>query len=238
VAGDHAALCGLTALGLMGVDIPRRLARDERVWVRVPSGQHWPNRPELCLVRAAQSAPTRLIDHMLVVDPAWCWVQMGAWATLDEMVEMADALMRRHRPVTTLDHLRDTVSSAGRVKGVRLARAALELARPGTDSTPETDVRLLLVRSGLPTPVVNLPIRDRTGQILYLLDLAYEEQKVAAEYDGLYHVQSQAQMSADLTRRRYLEDLGWRLITVSAADLAHAPGSIVASVRAALASRS
>jgi len=56
---------------------------------------------------------------------------------------------------------------------------------------------------------------------------------VAIEYDGAYHT-DRTQMNKDTTRRRLLEDQGWRIISVTSLDLATDPAGIVASVRCAL----
>ena len=76
---------------------------------------------------------------------------------------------------------------------------------------------------------------DSSGQ--YFLDLGYEQYMLGIEYDGAYHVGDRGQMYRDATRRRILEDLGWRIITVTAADLYRDPSSVVHSVYKALLSR-
>jgi hypothetical protein len=237
LAGPAAVVCGATGLALAGVDLPQRLTGDERIWLRVPPDQRWPDRPEVRLVRSLQSAPSCLVQGLPTLSLAHCWVQLATVADLDDMVRLADGLTRRRHPITTIEALRRALDNLGPARGVRLARSALELARPGTDSPPETDLRLLLVRAGLPAPTVNLPIRDVTGRVIYWLDLGYDWALVAIEYDGAIHVGNREQMEADIVRRRRLEDLGWRIITVSRADLAHRRSDVVRSVRDALAHR-
>jgi hypothetical protein len=237
VAGPQAALCGSTALRLAGVDLPARLERDPRIWIQVPPGVRGPRHPQIRLVRPRLPAPVVLWRQLRVVALTHCWLQVAAEANLDELVEIGDAMTRRRQPVATRAALADAVAQAGSRRGICLARAALQLIVGGTDSTPETDVRLLLVRAGLPVPVVNLAIRDQSGRILYWLDMAYPWAKLAIEYDGAIHVADQARMQRDIARRRRLESMGWRIITVSAADLLNNPLEIVATVRAALSQR-
>jgi very-short-patch-repair endonuclease len=148
------------------------------------------------------------------------------------LVELADALTRRHRPATTTAALAAALGRHDRARGAAKARTALALCVAGTDSIPETDLRLLLVRAGLPTPEVNLPVK--VGRETLYLDLAYKDKRAAAEYDGAYHVGDRGQMQRDAARRRALEDLGWRIITVTAADLVTDPAGVVASIRQAL----
>jgi len=233
-AGAKAAICGVTALQLAGVDIPMRLARDTRIWVQVPHSQHWPCRNEVRLIRPRDPAPVATIQQFPCVQLPYCWLQLAPECTVDELVELADAMMCRQRPVTSMRHMEQMVNAAPGAKGIQRARMALELACEGTDSIPETDLRLLLVRAGLPCPIVNLPIYDDFGRVVYLLDLADEQTKTAIEYDGAIHVSDRKKMESDATRRRYLEDQGWRLVTVTSADLVRNPLGVVDSVRRAM----
>ena len=233
-AGKDAAICGATALRLREVDLPARLVRDTRVWIQVPECQTWPRRAEVRLVRTNRVGAVRLHSGLPIVDLPSCWLQLAPESTIDELVEVADALMRRKHCFTNQAQLAATIDSHQGSPGIRKARIAFDLSRTGTDSIPETDLRLLLVRGGLPAPVVNLPITDAWGQVLYILDLAYEGAKVAIEYDGAYHVGNRQQMEQDAVRRRYLEDHGWRVITVTSTDMFTDPDGIIASVRKAL----
>lgn len=236
-AGGKAAICGVTALQWAGVDIPSRLARDTRIWAQVPHSQHWPCRDQIRLVRPREPVPITTIRQIPCVQLPYCWLQLASECAVDELVELADAMTCRQHPVTTLNLLGAATNTTPGARGIVSARAALRLARPGTDSIPETDLRLLLVRAGLPCPVVNLPIFDDLDRVLFWLDLAYEESKTAIEYDGAVHVSDRRQMESDATRRRILEDQGWRLITVTSSDLVKNPLSIIASVRRALTRR-
>ena len=233
IAGPAGAVCGPTSLSLAEVDLPLRLVRDTRVWVQVPKQQTWPRRAGVRLVRSPHPGPIRLLRGLPSLAFPYCWLQLAAEANLDELVELADAMTCRQHPIVTKASLASAVESRSHVKGIANARIALDLCREGTDSIPETDLRLLLVRAGLPVPVVNLPILDGTGRVVYYLDLAYESKKVAIEYDGAYHT-DRAQMNRAAIRRRALEDQGWRIITVTSLDMATDPAGIIASVRQAL----
>lgn len=237
VAGPQAAICGVTALRFVGVDLPQRMARDPRIWIQVPYNQHWPRSNQLRLVRARRPGVTALLNRIPIVELPVCWFQLAAESSLDEMVELADAMTCRQHPVTSLQSLWDVVERHVGARGVTTARAALELAMELTEAIPETDLRLLLVRAGLKCPVVSFAIRDRTGRVVFWLDLAYPEAKLAIEYDGAIHVGDRSRMERDQQRRRALEDLGWRIITVTARDMAQDPLGVIRSVSAALAER-
>jgi len=234
ISGEKAAIGGVTALQWAGVDLPSRLARDTRVWVQVPHSQHWPCRDQIRLVRPRESAPITSIKQIPCVSLPYCWMHLAPECSIDELVEIADAMTCRQHPVTTLSLLDAAIATMPGTKGINRARTALRLACPGTDSIPETDLRLLLVRAGVPRPTVNLPIRDDCDRVLFWLDLADEETKTAIEYDGAVHVGDRGRMEYDATRRRILEDRGWRLITVTASDLVNNPLTIIESVHRAL----
>lgn len=232
IAGPEAVLCGASSLRLAGVDLPSRLVRDPRTWILVPQHQTWPHRPEVRLVRTSKNVALTQIRGVTSLSLPHCWIQLAGEASLDEMVQIADAMICRQRPVTTKEDIGEAIASSPGTRGVRKAHKAFQLCMPGTDSVPETDVRLLLVRAGLPTPMVNLRIED-TSRRWYFLDLAYAEHKVAVEYDGAIHA-NRTHVQRDVTRRRVIEDLGWRIITVTSEDLLNDPVGIVNSVRKAL----
>ena len=73
------------------------------------------------------------------------------------------------------------------VAGLRLLRKSLGLARVGVDSPPETRLRLLFGRSGLPAFEPNYVLLDEQGTPLWI-DLACPEFRLAVEYDGGHHL--------------------------------------------------
>ena len=103
----------------------------------------------------------------------------------------------------------------GRVRGIRAAREALELVRPGADSPQESRLRARLVLDGVPEPAVNPCIRLATGQRLRV-DLVWAEAKVAVEYDGDQHRTDRRQWREDRERDAALRAEGWEVIRVTA----------------------
>src|SRR5690606_27406781 len=90
------------------------------------------------------------------------------------------------RPMTTLDAIRDRLRAWGRFPGCTSVRAALALAREKVESPKETETRLLIIRAGLPEPVVQFEVRDG-GRLVARIDLAYPDLKIAIEYEGDEH---------------------------------------------------
>ncbi|MFB9909391.1 endonuclease domain-containing protein [Allokutzneria oryzae] len=137
------------------------------------------------------------------------WLRSGA-VDVDELHELVS---RRH------DH------------GVRLGRQAMELVDPRAESIPESELRVLLRMAGF-SPVPQLVVRAGT-KFVARVDLGFEEERVAVEYDGAWHGET-AQLTRDRQRLNDLQEAGWRVVSITAALLRKNPGWVVAAVRDAL----
>ena len=167
----------------------------------------------------AESATITVVSGLPVLSAVETWCQVSAQLSLDDLVVMADGLVRRKKPVATVDQLRDAVAGySGR--GCRTLRLALELVRPGTDSARETTLRLLTVRAGFPEPEVNGIILNSLGAEIGHGDLVFREQRVVLEYEGRQHSESARQFAIDIVRLDELMEERWRVIRVDAALLA------------------
>lgn len=235
--GD-AVFCHVTALELLGADLPFGVPEAGPLHVQVGPQSSWPRRAGL--IAHQRSAPTvpfvRLAGGVRVLAPATAWTQLACDVAPGELVVAADALMRRRSPLCTPDQLRETVERlpAG-TRGVRRLRAAVEQARARTDSCMETRLRTLLVDGGLPCPVVNVPVRSAEGLFVALPDLSYPRERVAIEYDGDVHRTDRRTWRRDIARRQSMESEGWRVITTTADDVLRHPTRPLAWVRHALA---
>ncbi|MEV0802795.1 DUF559 domain-containing protein [Kribbella sp. NPDC050281] len=94
----------------------------------------------------------------------------------------------------------------------------------------ESRLRLLLVLDGLPEPEVGRVVLDSDGGWLAQPDLCYPEFKIAIEYDGRHHARDLGQWRRDIRRRENLEREGWLVRVITAHDLLHAPGTVVARI--------
>jgi len=225
------ALYGPTALQALGVALPSRLEDWDACHLLVGEDTFRPAR-EHVVVHETRAPLTvwRRLSGVPVQHPVDHWLQLRG-ATADELIEVGDGLLRRGSPLLTLDEMSLRLGTLAGTAGVRRARRVMPWMRAGTDSLMETRTRLVLVRAGLPCPAVNLPVFCRG--ILYYLDMAYVAERLAVEYDGVYHVGNRQQMEADARRRRDLQDEGWMVITVTA-DQVRDPAGVVASVEQAL----
>lgn len=95
-----------------------------------------------------------------------------------------------------LSDLRTRIEGIRR-QGIRRLREAVDLIREDSWSPRESKLRCLIVRAGLPEPVLNQDIYDDHGRFLGCVDLAYPDKKVAIEYHGLMHACTYA---ADVVR--------------------------------------
>lgn len=115
-------------------------------------------------------------------------------------------------------------------RGIRRARIAMDLVDPGAESPRETWLRLLLIRAGFPRPQTQIPIYDEYGQLVAVLDMGWEQLKLAVEYEGDHHRTDRRTFNNDITRLETLTELGWIDVRVTAEDT---EGGVIARVSAA-----
>jgi very-short-patch-repair endonuclease len=101
----------------------------------------------------------------------------------------------------------------------------------------ESALRLLLIDGGLPIPEINVNIYDFFGTHIARVDLLYRAQKVVVEYDGDQHRTSRQQFATDVERLSKLAAAGYLVLRFTASDLLGRPHYVLATVSAALASR-
>ncbi|MCI9858829.1 endonuclease domain-containing protein [Microbacterium proteolyticum] len=157
------------------------------------------------------------------------WAQLGSLLRMDDLVAAGDWVLSQGESVEDLTE----AALRARRRGAVALREAVDFVRPGSESPRETQVRLILVRAGLPEPELNWTLRTTTGTFVARLDLAYPEQRVAVEYDGRQHADTE-QFRRDADRWRAIADEGWTLIRVVAHHLDTPAQDVVAPVRRAL----
>ncbi|MGO4229366.1 hypothetical protein AB4Y72_10895 [Arthrobacter sp. YAF34] len=172
--------------------------------------------------------------------PLRTWFDLAGILSLDELVIAGDFLLRRRNPLTTIDRLDAFLAGKQGMPGYRRAMRVRSLIRADTDSPKETELRLLLIRHGLPEPGINVPMFDETGGWIQDPDLSYEQEKVAIQFDGGHHA-TPAQRRSDIFRDENARDAGWRVVVLTQWHLTpFAPGmepAAVTRVRAALTER-
>ena len=173
-----------------------------------------------------------LIRGMSVTTPARTALDLACRSPLDRAVAAVDALANATElKMSDVELL--IRRYAGR-RGIKRARAALDLIDSGSESPRETWLRLLLVRAGLPRPITQIPALDEFGQIIARLDMGWEDVKIAAEYDGDHHRIDRWQFNRDIARTETLTAMGWIVVRVTSLDTA---GAIIHRVQSAFARR-
>ncbi|MGL5864937.1 MAG: hypothetical protein ACRCYX_03565 [Dermatophilaceae bacterium] len=151
-----------------------------------------------------------------LTSPEQTFCHMAKFLGLIDLVALGDALVRKHR--FTAAHLRGYAEGwEGQFHNEVVAAA--RLVRERVDSSPETALRLLIVLAGLPEPDVDIRIRDADGNVRFRIDLGYEGERLAIEYDGRWHAADE-QRAKDLARRTHLSDEeGWTFVVVTGDEL-------------------
>lgn len=225
----------VTAALLHGLWLPARLL--EPVPVHVGTSQRGRRRKGSGV--RGHFIPSRVrvvsIDGLPVASAVDSWCQLSTVLTLDELVMLGDSLVRRQAPAATMIELeRAVIEHAGR-PGARALREAFTLVRPRTDSPKETELRLLIVRGGLPEPEVNVRLLNRYGAFMALGDLVYRRYRILIEYDGGGH-RGEKQYHRDIDRLDEPMEEQWRVIRVNKTHLGRPP-ALIARIRTALVDR-
>lgn len=231
----------LTAAVIYEIPLPTLSAEDDPVHVSV----FHPARPPRCrgVVGHAVDGGRFLVTERLglpVADAASTWLLLGSVLAMKELVIATDHLLfaprfrsdHSDRPFAQRPQL-EAVLAGFHGRGARALRSALAVASEAAASRPETDLRLLISEAGLPTPVVNAPIRVGT-RIIAIGDLVFPRWKVLVEYDGEQHRTSDAQFARDRQRSLDLHLAGWIVVTVRAEGLGRMRARTIVEIRAAL----
>ncbi|MGY1914654.1 endonuclease domain-containing protein [Blastococcus sp. SYSU DS0973] len=221
-----AVVTGASAAVLWGVDLVD--VRDD-VELTVPAGSNPRRHPGLIVRRTSldESDVCRRAGVRVTTSLATA-LRLAGLPPRDEAVVAIDRMLA----ATGLD-LGELRARAG-LPGAASARvrAVCALADGLAESPQETRLRLLMHRGRLPAPVAQHVVRH-DGGFVARVDFAWPELKVAVEYDGAWHGQK-GQLARDRRRLNRLQEAGWRVVFVTAADL-HDPARLLATIRSALA---
>ena len=152
------------------------------------------------------------------------------------LVELDDLV---HRGLTTVERLASRFALMNHWPDTLHTDLILRRVDGRSESVGETRVRYLCWAQGLPTPVPNYPVKDRSGRILYRVDLAWPELGLFLEFDGREKYQAtrrDGESIADCVERERRREVhiteltGWRCIRVVWADL-YRPAETAARIR-------
>lgn len=225
-SGRRAVLAGLATAALHGAKWIDDDEPVELIWRN-------PNPPSGLITRNQRLAEDEVthVARLPVTTVARTAYDLSRQLPRGQAVARLDALMRA-TPFSAEDVLLLAKRYPG-ARGLRRLRTALPLVDGGAASPKETWLRLLLIDAGLPNPTTQIPVHEN-WHLVALLDMGWEQYKVAAEYDGDHHRSDPKQWRKDQRRLRKLDAMGWIVIRVIAGDT---PNDVIGRVRAALVRR-
>jgi very-short-patch-repair endonuclease len=183
-------------------------------------------------IRRAPLPPSdvTVVAHRRCTSEVRTALDLARFETMVEGVVALDVLLERRLVLAT--ELQAALDALAPGRGTRQARRVIQLADGRSGSPQESRLRVMLSLAGL-TPVPQYNVRDSRGKVIARVDFAFPELRVAIEYDGKWHGESN-QLARDRRRMNGLSDAGWTVFYVTAADL-YDPVALVARVRAVLA---
>jgi hypothetical protein len=185
-----------------------------------------PRRPGVVGHRASADHPVVRRFGLPVSSAAATWREMASLLDLDDLIALGDAIVldprvqdpHNPRPYATRAELMAAVAGS-RARGVRKALAALAEIRVGAESRPETLLRLMLVRAGLPEPECNIDVMDRNGKWIGRADLVWPQWRTLTEYDGEQHRTDSTQYARDERRIEEFTHAQWHVVRVRKAGV-------------------
>lgn len=225
---------GTAALRLLGVEAPEDLISPGNTWDDPPR----PRRDDCLDVvvradkdrRAVQgvrmhvwkalddSCVQLLANGVQCLTPAAAWASVAREATKLQLIQIAESMERYG--LATLEELGAFVRKY-RFHGKSRCQLALAIAKPGSASVKETELRVRLELRGISGCLINYTVSGSaydTG-VEHTLDLALVEYRVGLEYQGDQHRSDYRQYRRDRDKHGALAALGWQVFEVTQDDL-------------------
>ena len=225
-----------TAAELVGFPLPRTLthAFGAPIHCRGPEGAPRTS-GGLVVVHQPMDEPACVHEGLEISHPLIALREIAPRLTHVELVVCLDALAadrfgterRMRRP-----EIENFVATM-RGRGTPALRRAVPELRERSWSPMETKLRLLILERGYPEPGLNVQVVEPTTGRLFYIDLAYEKEKIAIEYDSEDHRKNQERWQQDLNKNDVLHEAGWKVVRASIADY-HRPADLFARLDDAL----
>lgn len=240
VYGSGAAVSGLSAVSMLQLPLMTGMSWMDDLLSEAPVLSTWPVHPEISLPQNRKAKP--LGDLHLRSRRLELATQPGPWnsavtGTLETLLVL-HTWFRGWRAVPAVDHaLAFNLGPEGLphplqpedlaqvvedlppgTRNKQLLLQSLERAAPNVWSPMESVLRLVFVQEGLPLPAHNLPVVLGSGQLAYL-DLVWEKQRTAVEYNGAVHYRDRQAYGDEMGRLNALRDQGWEVRIVVLEDL-------------------
>ncbi|WP_166907656.1 type IV toxin-antitoxin system AbiEi family antitoxin domain-containing protein [Mycobacterium sp. DL440] len=200
LAGLPIVACMHTAAQIYGFDTDP----DDRIHILDPGVRMRPS-PNL-MVHQRIGAPLKKVNGRLLTAPGWTAVEMARVLRRPRALATLDAALRSE--TCTIADLEAALKEQRGRRGVVKVRELLPHADARAESPMESEMRLVFLDWGLPTPELQYEIRDLHGK-LWRVDFAWPERRVAAEYDSVdWHANPDA-FKHDRMKSARLHEAGW-----------------------------
>lgn len=125
----------------------------------------------------------RFANGVQCLRPVAKWASVAMDATMLQLIQIAESMERYG--LCTLADLR-AFAGAHRFHGKRRCLRALAIARPGSASVKETELRVRLELRGLPAFAINYVVAGSAydSRMEHTVDLAIAQYRVGLEYQG------------------------------------------------------
>lgn len=225
-AGEPVAICLATAAAAHGFDTEG--VAD--LHVLNPVG-HLLRDSDGLVVHRRDGAPLTLVGGRPATTPAWTAVEVARSLRRPRALATLDAALR-----TGSCDRRQLHSAAGQQaarRGIVKVRELIPYANPLAESPMESEVRLVMLDSGLPMPVLQHEIIDRDRR-LWRVDFAWPDRLVAVEYDGFDWHSRPEDFRRDRRKRAALQEMGWQVISIVADDVRRDGRGMIRRIETAL----
>jgi hypothetical protein len=216
VGAGHVA-CDRTAAWLHGVDVfERRPGGVPPIEVCVLRGSSPSERSEIrARTRDLAAEDVERAGGVLVTTPLRTALDLGCILRRRDALAALDQFRRLYG--ITEQRLAQSAVRYFRRRGVVQLRHLIPLSDPRAESPRETWTRLAIIDAGIAAPVPQYEI-ELDGAVIFRLDHAYPDHRVAVEYDGEDFHRTDEQLKHDARRRAWLRDQDWRVIVVRKGD--------------------
>lgn len=211
VVPDHAVASDDYAAFVLGADTRSPGSRWEQRPMYLVQHTRYRSTADYALVRQSNHIPA---DDVMEVDGLRLTTPLRTAADLLRLKRRPYALaagdaMARARLLTAED-LSSYIAPLRHLPGLLQAQELAVRVSPLPESPGESWQRCRILDAGFPRPVLQHPVIDSYG-VERRLDMAYDELRVASEYDGREFHTSDSDRASDDARRLDLERrLGWR----------------------------
>lgn len=219
-----------SAARIWGLQLPHA-AESELIHVVTPRAVRPKHRADRIVHEAVRLGPADadLVEGIAITSPARTWWDLATVLAPADLLAVTDQLLRTWSPRLLLERmLSEHVGDRGAVR----ARRALRYGDARSESRMESVLRWLLIQAGLAVPELQYVVTTQAGGFVARVDLAYPGMKIAIEYDGAIHRDSDV-FVRDLRRQNQLVAAGWTVLRFTGSDVLSRPADVVAQVLAA-----